>query len=391
MAILCGAEGNKFLISNESKLVQPWWPKSIDKIFPKSNLEFMKEDSPRVRKILHPFLKADALQNYVPVMDQVMKKHLETDWSSRDQVKVAPAVSKYTFTLACRLFLSIEDGERVEELMKPFGDLAAGIVSMAINLPGTAFNRAIKASRCMRKDIEEMIKKRKQDKLWDKRDLLWCMMDGNGDYEDFLTESDVASTMLGLLHAGTHTLNVALTFIAMYLAELPHVYDEVFKEQRGIAKWKEENGEEFLNWDDIKKMKYSCNVVSEVLRMRPPSLGTFREAIVDFTYGGYFIPKGWKVHMISHSTHKNPEYFPDPEKFDPSRFEGKGPRPYTFVPFGGGPRMCPGNEFARIVMLVFMHNLVNKFKWEKVIPNERVVIDPLPRPVQGLPIWLHPI
>ena len=50
-----------------------------------------------------------------------------------------------------------------------------------------------------------------------------------------------------------------------------------------------------------------------------------------------------KIYWTPHSTHKNPEYFPDPEKFDPSRFEGNGPAPCTFVPFVGGPRVCPGS------------------------------------------------
>lgn len=94
----------------------------------------------------------------------------------------------------------------------------------------------------------------------------------------------------------------------------------------------------------------------------------------------------WSVH----STNKNPEYFPEPEKFDPSRFEGKGPAPYTFIPFGGGPRMCPGKEFAKLQMLVFLHNLVKRFRWEAISPDEKMVIDPMPRPMEGLPLRLHP-
>ncbi|KAF5943839.1 hypothetical protein HYC85_017916 [Camellia sinensis] len=94
--------------------------------------------------------------------------------------------------------------------------------------------------------------------------------------------------------------------------------------------------------------------------------------------------------MNANSTQKNSEFFFEPHKFDPSRFEGSGPVPYTYVPFGGGPRMCPGKEYARLEILVFMHNLVKRFKWEKVIPGEKIVFDPMPNLEKGLPICLFP-
>ncbi|KAK2980813.1 hypothetical protein RJ640_020465 [Escallonia rubra] len=159
------------------------------------------------------------------------------------------------------------------------------------------------------------------------------------------------------------------------------------KEQMDIVTSQE--SKDSLTWEDTKKIRYSWNVVNEVLRLMPPAIGTFREAITDFTYAGYLIPKGWKLHTLIGATHKNANYFPDPEKFDPSRFEGKGPAPYTFIPFGGGPRMCPGNEYARLAILVFMHNVVTTFKWEKLIPDEKVLHKPLPVPAHGLPVRLH--
>ncbi|XP_027182301.1 beta-amyrin 28-monooxygenase-like [Coffea eugenioides] len=137
-------------------------------------------------------------------------------------------------------------------------------------------------------------------------------------------------------------------------------------------------------------MKYAWNVACEALRLVPPIQGNFREALTDFTFSTFFIPKGWKIYWTPNTTHKNPEYFPQPEKFDPSRSEGTGSIPYAYVPFGGGPRICPGKDIARLVILVFIYNVVGKFRWEKPIPDENTVVVPVPLPAKGLPIRLYP-
>ena len=99
---------------------------------------------------------------------------------------------------------------------------------------------------------------------------------------------------------------------------------------------------------------------------------------------------GWKLHWNIHTTHMDPTLFPNPEKFDPSRFEGEGPTPYSYVPFGGGPRMCLGQDFTRLEILAFMHNIVKRFKWDLVIPDEMFKYDPMLEPEKGLPILLQP-
>ncbi|KAK9065594.1 hypothetical protein SSX86_014995 [Deinandra increscens subsp. villosa] len=309
-------------------------------------------------------------------------------------VEVCPFVAKYTFALAVKLLLGVRDGTELEKLAKPFVEAAGGIIAVPINIPGTRFNRGVKASEKIREVINGIIAQRRKD-LADgtadpSQNLLSHMIVEVGKRNEDTTnapttDGDMASA---LARAANRWLRHHQHHGRVHYDDACRLPRCLPREQMEIAKGKSEG--ELLNWDDLRKMKYSWNVACEVLRMRPPTVGAFRVAKTDFTYGGFTIPKGWKLHYLPHYTQRNHEFFPNPEKFDPSRFEGAGPAPYTFVPFGGGARMCPGNEYARAEILVFMYNIVTRYNWERMIPDEKVVIDPLPRPVHGLPIKLIP-
>ncbi|CAI0414609.1 unnamed protein product [Linum tenue] len=391
--VLAGAAGNKFLFSNENKLVVAWWPDSVNKIFPFTQNSSSVDESRRMRKLLPQFLKAEALHRYIGIMDSIAERHFASGWEKKQEVLVFPLAKNYTFWLACRLFVSVEDPSHIAKFAAPFNLVASGIFSVPLDLPGTPFRKAIRASNFIRAELLNIIRQRKVDlgtgKASVTQDILSHMLTISDEAGRFMTELDIADKILGLLIGGHDTASAACTFIVKFLSELPHVYDGVYKEQIEIAKSKRSG--ELLNWDDIQKMKYSWNVACEVMRLAPPLQGGFREAINDFIFNGFFIPKGWKVlYWSANSTHKSGQYFSEPEKFDPSRFEGGGPAPYTFVPFGGGPRMCPGKEYARLEILVFMHHLVKRFRFEKLIPDEKIVVDPMPIPAKGLPVRLFP-
>jgi cytochrome P450 family 26 subfamily A len=83
-------------------------------------------------------------------------------------------------------------------------------------------------------------------------------------------------------------------------------------------------------------------------------------------------------------SHMSPEFFPNPKTFDPSRFGGTGPPPFTYLAFGGGPHLCIGNEYTRTEMVVFLHHLVLNYEWSMVDPNEPIALNPFPTFQKGL-------
>ncbi|KAK6163799.1 hypothetical protein DH2020_000663 [Rehmannia glutinosa] len=313
--------------------------------------------------------------------------------AGKEEVKVFPTIKSYTFELACRLFMSLEDPVQISNLASLFNIFLKGIISIHFNFPGTRFYNAKKATSAIKNQLEKIVRQRRaaleQNKMFNvpHKDLLSHLLVTPDENGKFMSESVIVNNILMLLFAGHDTSSVAITMVMKNLAQLPQIYDKVLREQNEIATSK--GAGEFLQWEDIQKMRYSWNVVCEATRISPPVTGAFREALTDISYAGYHIPKGWKLYWSSSLTHGDPSLFEDPTNFDPSRFEGAGPAPFSYVPFGGGPRMCLGKEFARLEILIFLHNIVTRFRWDLVIPGEKIAYDPMPIPVEGLPIRLH--
>ncbi|OMP12373.1 Cytochrome P450 [Corchorus capsularis] len=300
MAIFCGAAGNKFLFTSQNKYVTSWWPKGLVKPF-MGDFDNQQDQAAKLHlPSVLPLLKPDSLKQYTPIMDMMAKEHLHKYWWSpnpnpnneQQVIQVFPLSKKYTFALACRLFMSVEDEQEVENLATPFVLATAGLVSVPIDLPGTTFHRAIKAGRLTRQQLLALVTNKKNELLavngrQRQTDLVDSMlMEG-------LPEIEVVKILIALFVASYDTTSAVLTFTISYLSDYPHIYNRVLQEHKDIVRSKEVG--EALTWEDIQKMKYTWCVVCEAMRLTPPAYGAFREAKTDFTFAGYTIPKGWKV------------------------------------------------------------------------------------------------
>ncbi|KAJ7960752.1 Cytochrome P450 [Quillaja saponaria] len=354
-----GQTANKFLLSsNNSTLVNQQAESSRMILGERNLLELHGADHKRVREALVSFLKPESLKQYVGKMDEEIRKHLEMYWQGKQEVTVLPVMKILTFNMICSLLFGLEEGTRREKFLACFKEMMKGIMAVPINLPFTRYNRSLRQSARVQDMVKELVHERRvqlEQKAW-------------------------------LPDMTLHLLTI--TFIIRQLANEPAVCEAVLQEQQEIAKSK--NSGETLTWADLAKMKYTWRVAMETLRMFPPVFGSFRKGLTDTEYNGYLIPKGWQIFWAIPMTHMDSSIFPEPSKFNPSRFENQASvPPYSFIPFGGGPRMCPGYEFARTEILIAIHYLVTRYKW-KLCADNSFSWDPMPEPSQGLPIKVWP-
>ncbi|WJX64681.1 hypothetical protein P8452_49430 [Trifolium repens] len=389
--LIHGQAANKFIFANGGDSIVNQQTQSVKMILGDRNLlELSGKDHSRVRGALVSFLKPESLKQYVCKIDEEVRSHIQMHWEGKHHVKVLPLMKTLTFNIICSLLFGLESGKQRDQFMNPFQAMMKGMLSIPINAPFTRYNRSLKATARIQDMLKEIVhqKKVEQEKYGvnPRQDLISCLLNMVEDDKQVLTEKEIIHNAVLVMVAGHDTSSVLITFIIRLLANEPAICATVLKEQEEIAKGKLLG--EPLTWEDLSKMKYTWRVAMETLRRFPPIFGGFRKAATDIEYGGYIIPKGWQIFWVTSMTHMDNNIFPEPSKFDPSRFENQASTPpYCFVPFGGGARICPGYEFARVEILVAIHYLVTKFSWKRLSDNS-FSRDPMPTPTRGLLIEL---
>jgi cytochrome P450 len=142
---------------------------------------------------------------------------------------------------------------------------------------------------------------------------------------------------------------------------------------------------------DLSRLPYLGQVIDESLRLYPPIHLSNRIAAEDIEFNGYRIPVGSRVMMSIYLTHRDPAHWPEPERFDPSRFdrENAGARlPYTYIPFGGGRRNCIGSAFARAEARIVLARILQRTRLEAVPLKVRPYMGATLEPHPG--VWMVP-
>ena len=346
----------------------------------------------RQRRVIQPGFHKKKLNALVSIMNKAILEYcdeLEEQISKNPEVNIVDEMTKLTLHVVAKsLFSTGINKEDTEYLGESITRLQHAIVK-DIRLPFLGWwrslngytKRSLELAAETQKMLLEIIEKRKASESRPD-DLLDMLLDVR--YEDTgepMTDQQVLEESLVLFVAGHETSANAMAWFHYLLAMNPEEKSKILKEIKAHEDLE-------MTIDSAMQLSQISMAVSETMRIYPPAWITDRVALEKDEYQGTKIEKGDVVAPYIFGAHHNPNTWDNPNEFKPERFEksrAKEKHAYSYFPFGGGPRLCIGQQFALIEMQLIAYHLYKRFDFE-VLPNQKIEMQPLVtlRPRNGI-------
>lgn len=213
-------------------------------------------------------------------------------------------------------------------------------------------------------------------------DLLQTLMDARYSDGEGMADELVLSESMQLLVAGHETSSNALSWLLYLLSSRPDCLEQVRREFDSVL------GDAPLTHAEVPKFQFTTQVIQEALRLYPPFWMIDRMAVADDRVGDVAIPRGSTVIVFVYGAHHATRYWESPEIFDPERFTKENEKlrtPFTYLPFGGGPRGCIGGNYAMLQILMILSVLLRQYDLQ-LAPGQTIEARPLIilRPKHGI-------
>jgi cytochrome P450 len=228
--------------------------------------------------------------------------------------------------------------------------------------------------------LDEYLQRRRKEAPG--HDLLQILMDARYSDGEGMPDELILSESMQLLVAGHETSSNALSWLLYLLSSRPDCVERVREELDAVL------GERSLSFSDVPKFEFTTRVILEALRLYPPFWMVDRMALADDRAGDVAIPRGSTVEVFIHGVHHAPQYWENPESFDPERFTKSNEKlhtPFTHLPFGAGPRGCIGGNYAMLQILMILSVLLRKYDF-RLVPGQTIQARPMVilRPEHGI-------
>jgi long-subunit acyl-CoA synthetase (AMP-forming)/cytochrome P450 len=349
------------------------------------------------RRLMQALFRPPRLHRLVPKMTRASGE-LVARWRDAagrgEQVDVAAAMTALTLDILIDGLLGDEAGQggrlrrAVSTAFDYFNERARRGRALLISVPTVRNLRLLRSLAELKAAVTETVAARRVAEN-PENDLLSMLIAARDEQSgEVMDDEQLKDELMMLLVMGHMTTAMAITWTWHLLARHPDVDDRVRAEIATVV------GGRPPELRDVAELTYTRRVIEETLRLYPPSWVLSRVAREDDAIGGYRIPAGAVVQLSPWVTHRRPELWDDPERFDPDRFlpERAAARPrFSYYPFGGGPRVCIARDLALLELPLILATVAQAYRL-RAVPGRRVA--PLTgivlQPRGGLPMRLEP-
>ncbi|HWM54025.1 MAG TPA: cytochrome P450 [Solirubrobacterales bacterium] len=315
------------------------------------------------RKLLLPPFHGARMQGYEQTMGEIAAREIDS-WPTGTPYKLRPRMQAMTLEIILSTVFGVSEGERLAELreaLREFLDLTTdprALLPLLLIGPGRIRNFRPFRRRIERVDAliySEIAERRRAEDLEQRDDVLSMLVGAHHEDGSPMGDEEIRDELLTLLVAGHETTATSLSWAVERLARHPEKLERLRDEV--------EDGRD----------EYLTATIQETLRLRPVISIVVRHLTEPVEIGGYELPAGIGVTPCVYLVHRNPEVYPEPDRFLPERFLERPPGTYTWIPFGGGVRRCLGASFAQFEMAVVLRELVRRHQIRPADPRpERV-------------------
>jgi cytochrome P450 len=317
------------------------------------NSVLVLDEKPHIsqRRLLLPPFHGERMQGYGEKMTEIAAREIES-WPTGSPYKLRPRMQAITLEIIIETVFGVHDRARMGPLraaLRDFLDLTTNPALLApVILVGPerirrfpAFSRRVEAvDELIQREIAE---RRVAADLAERDDVLSMLVAARHEDGSPMSDAEIRDELLTLLVAGHETTATALAWALERLTRHPEKLERLRAEA-------EAGGDG----------PYLTATIQETLRLRPVIVLVLRKLTEPVELGGYELPAGVAVAPCIHLIHRDPEVYPEPDRFLPERFLDNPPGTYTWIPFGGGIRRCLGASFAQFEMQVVLRELVKR-------------------------------
>jgi cytochrome P450 len=333
----------------------------------------------RQRKLAAPAFHHQRIVSYAELMADYAEQ-AQAGWRDGETIDVSEAMMALTLRIVAKTLFDADVQAESEDIGDAVTYALHFITQRNLNLFPPPLSWPTPANNCFREAIHTLdstiyrIIAERRASIEDRGDLLSMLMAAQDEDDGTrMSDAQLRDEAMTIFLAGHETTANGLTWAFYLLSQHPDTLAVLQAEAARVLRGRTPV------FADLPNLPYALQVFKESLRLYPPAYVFGREVVADVTIGGVALPKGAYAAVCPYILHRRADAFPDPETFRPERFslenEAKLPK-YAFVPFGGGPRVCIGNQFALMEGQLLLATLAQRVTFD-LAAGQQVETEPL--------------